>query len=353
MQSPLALIVDDDAAARERAREALARAGITAVAVASPREALDVLRRFPGSDDRSMGPDRIDGRSEAAGALVLRIRELAELDGPVLFAGEAGSGRAHAARSLHGWSTPSEPFTIVPEDDPAAFEVAFRQQAGTVFVASIERLPWPKQEALAAAAASPNARGRLLASTALDPRVAVEDGRMSKALIGAFRQAIVRIPPLRERSADIAVLTRSCVEELCRLNGLAPIAVSADALAALETYPWPGNVRQLRSAIESAVILAEGGTLRARDLPEYLRRAGAPAADAGRADRRFRDAKRSVVDAFERAYLEDLLKRHGGNVTGAAEQSGMLRSALQRLLRKHELHSADFRSRGGPSRYAS
>jgi two-component system response regulator GlrR len=60
-----------------------------------------------------------------------------------------------------------------------------------------------------------------------------------------------------------------------------------------------------------------------------------------------------VVEAFERAYLEELLRRHGGNVTGAAEQSGMLRSALQRLLRKHDLHSADFRSRGAPGRYAT
>jgi DNA-binding NtrC family response regulator len=61
------------------------------------------------------------------------------------------------------------------------------------------------------------------------------------------------------------------------------------------------------------------------------------------ADRQFRAAKRSVVDAFERSYLSDLLKRHGGNVTAAAETAGMLRSALQRLLRKHDLRSSSFR----------
>ena len=100
------------------------------------------------------------------------------------------------------------------------------------------------------------------------------------------------------------------------------------------------------------MIVATEGTIRVKDLPEYVQRAaGLTEADV-RAGGRFRDAKRSVVDAFEHAYLEDLLKRHGGNVTGAAEQSGMLRSALQRLLRKHELHSADFRQRA-PRSYAS
>ena len=78
-------------------------------------------------------------------------------------------------------------------------------------------------------------------------------------------------------------------------------------------------------------------------------RDGAPRGDDGAgADRRFRDAKRTVVDAFEQAYLQDLLKRHRGNVTAAASHSGMLRSALQRLLRKHDLRSSEFRRDGSP-----
>jgi len=137
------------------------------------------------------------------------------------------------------------------------------------------------------------------------------------------------------------------------LNGLSPITLAPDAESALASYAWPGNLRQLRSAVESAVILAENGVVAAKDLPEYLRTTSGAAAPAARADRKFRDAKRTVVEAFERAYLEDLLRRHRGNVTGAAEHSGMLRSALQRLLRKHDLHSADFRTRGASSSYAT
>ncbi len=380
MQSPVALVLDGDPSARERAREALARAGIDAVAVASPREALDVLRAHPfavvlalvegaptptrlahlqmlcrlrAEDGRAAGEGRILGRSEASDGLRRRVQELATTQAPVLFAGEAGSGRAHAARCVHGLSNLSEPFVVVPGDDPTPLDAALKEGQGTVFVTSLERLPWAAQETLAVVLTSGTTRARVMASTALDPRLAADEGRLSPVLIAAFADGIVRVPPLREHPTDIAVLTRSFIEELRRLNGLGPIAVAPEALAALEGYAWPGNVRQLRSAIESAVILAHDGTVRAKDLPEYVRGAPGPVAQGGRADRRFRDAKRLIVEAFERSYLEDLLERHGGNVTGAAEQSGMLRSALQRLLRKHDLHSADFRSRGAPGRYAS
>ena len=350
MRSPLALVIDDDPKARERARETLARAGIEAVAVASPREALDVLRAH---DDRTAKDETILGRSEAADGLRHRLRELATAPGSVLFTGEAGSGRNHAARRLHALSGATGSFVAIAGDDPAALAAALAKADGTVFVSAIERIAWPAQEALASAMTAGRLRPRLMASTALDPRAGADEGRVSPALMAAFGDGVVRVPALRERSADIAVLAAAFTEELKRLNRLPSLTLAPEAGVALNAYLWPGNVRQLRNAIESAVILASEETVRARDLPEFLRSAAGAAAPEARADRRFRDAKRSVVEAFERAYLADLLKRHGGNVTGAAEQSGMLRSALQRLLRKHDLHSADFRGRGAPGPYAS
>ena len=97
---------------------------------------------------------------------------------------------------------------------------------------------------------------------------------------------------------------------------------------------WEGAVR---NAVETAVIVSSDGVVRERDLPLAVRPAESPVtSEPGlRADRSFRQAKRAVVHAFERVYLTDLLERHHGNVTGAASRSGMLRSALQRLLRKH------------------
>jgi DNA-binding NtrC family response regulator len=146
------------------------------------------------------------------------------------------------------------------------------------------------------------------------------------------------------RPDDVPALTRTFVESIRRLNRLPPITVDPEALAVLQDHDWRGGSADLRQAIETAVIVANGGTVRVDDLPAFVRSGNGPGAARARADRRFREAKRSVVDAFERSYLSDLLQQHGGNVTAAAESAGMLRSALQRLLRKHELRSSSFRS---------
>jgi DNA-binding NtrC family response regulator len=380
MKSPLALVLDEDPSVRERALGDLARAGIEAVAVATPREALEVLRKHPfavvlasfgdapararrsvledlcrlrAEDGRRADGERILGRSEASEALRRRVQDLAVSRVPVLLVGEAGSGRRHAARCLHALSSEPGSFVVVPSGGGPGLDAALAQGRGTVFVPSLEQLPWPAQESLAAALAATTILPRVVASSSVDPHLAAEEGRLSRTLVAAFEGSIVRVPPLRERPSDVALLVRTFIEELRLLNGLPPLAVDPDALSALERYGWPGNVLQLRGAVESALILATGGTLRAKDLPEHVTGAARLSSAEARADRRFREAKRSVVDAFERAYLQDLLERHGGNVTGAAEQAGMLRSALQRLLRRHELHSADFRRGGGPGPYAS
>jgi DNA-binding NtrC family response regulator len=339
MESPLALVVDDDPSVRERARDALRRAGIEAAAVATAHEAFDVLRAHLRAEERGAEPGRIVGRSKASEELRRRLHDLAASASPVLLTGESGSGRRYSAEYLHALSHEKGEFVVVPPGDPGALDAALARDGGTIFVAPLERLTWPAQEALAAALSGGRVRPRVVASMDVDPQLAAAESRLSPALVAAFGAATVRVPPLRERRADIAVLVRTFIEELCHLNRLPPLAVAPEALAALERFAWPGNVSQLRSAVESAVILATDGSIRVKDLPEYLLKPDGP----GAASARFREAKRLVVDAFERSYLEDLLKRHAGNVTGAAEQSGMLRSALQRLLRKHELHSADFR----------
>jgi len=380
MQSPLALVLDDDPSVRDRARDALTHAGIDAVAVATPREALDLLRAHPLAvvvaivgdapspvsrtvllelcrlrADDGWGADlpHILGRSQAAETLGRRVSELAASRVPVLFTGEAGSGRRHAARCLHALSNEADSFVVVPSGERQALEAALGGGRGTVFLASLEHLAWSAQEALAAALTSRAKGPRVAASIGVDPQRAVDEGRLSRGLVAAFSEAIVPVPPLRERRADIAVFVRAFIEELRGLNRLPPLVVAPQAMAALERSLWPGNLRQLRSAVESAVILASDGTVRLRDLPEHVLGDAGSAESAVRVDRRFREAKRVVVDAFERSYLEDLLERHGGNVTGAAEQSGMLRSALQRLLRKHEIHSADFRSPDVSGPYAT
>jgi DNA-binding NtrC family response regulator len=155
----------------------------------------------------------------------------------------------------------------------------------------------------------------------------------------------VPLPPLRERREDIALLCRHFLTAICEINQLPAMRLSSEALGVMERYRWPANVRELRQAVEHAAILAPEGEIRADDLPERVREAAAKDGPLPSAAGRFRSAKRKVVDAFESGYLSNLMERHAGNVTLAAQQAGMLRSALQRLLRKHGLKSADYRER--------
>jgi DNA-binding NtrC family response regulator len=187
---------------------------------------------------------------------------------------------------------------------------------------------------------------RLLAGSPEDPVASSEEGRLLEPLVELLTGATIRMPALRERSEDIGLLARHFVSAIREINQLPPIAVSADALRLLERYRWPANVRALRNAVEHAVILATEGNIRPQDLPDKVRedQSAAPPAARYSASHRFRDAKRAVVDSFEHSYLPDLLERHGGNVTSASQHAGMLRSALQRLLRKHGLKSAEFRT---------
>ncbi|HZN54648.1 MAG TPA: hypothetical protein VFB67_04940 [Candidatus Polarisedimenticolaceae bacterium] len=300
---------------------------------------LDELRRLRDEVGTAREP-RIAGRSAPAERLRREIADLTASRGPVLFSGEPGSGRSYAARCLLAAMGAGEPPRTLKgmEGLPRALP------EGDVFLDSIEKLPWGDQERLAQHLASGRGSGRILMSAGPDPERAAGEARLHPGIAGAPGLTTVRIAPLHERPEDVPPLVRAFIESLRRLNGLPPIGVEPEALAALSAYRWPGNVRELRDAVETAMVLAPDGIVRQSDLPAFVRGGVGPAEPGVRADRPFRTAKRKVVDAFERSYLADLLRRHEGNVTGAAEHAGMLRSALQRLLRKHDLRSVDFRA---------
>jgi DNA-binding NtrC family response regulator len=307
------------------------------------------------------------GRSGATVRLSDELATLAEDDGPVWLRGEPGSGRQAAARRLHARSARREgPFVVVacgaltrgPRDSvwsavqrstPGGRGPLEQARGGTLFLDGVTRLSLESQEALARALdETPRADVRIVVSSEHSPDRAVERGILLEDLAGRLGRSVVSVAPLRDRTEDVAPLAREFAARIAEVNRIADLQFSPEAIAALEGHHWPGNVRELREAVEHAAILAIDGLIRPGDLPDTIRgeRAPRPAADgpaASLSKRAFRDAKREVVDAFEEAYLRDLLERHTGNVTAASQQAGMLRSALQRLLRKHGLRSAEFR----------
>ncbi len=113
----------------------------------------------------------------------------------------------------------------------------------------------------------------------------------------------------------------------------------------LRGYHWPGNVRQLRNAIERACALGHPGELQLADLPPELLEEpellpiGSDDATGGT----FQEMKARRIAALESSYLEGLLKKHKGNVTHCSEEAGMARSAFQKLMQKYGIRSSDFR----------
>jgi len=308
--------------------------------------------------------DGLLGTSQAMERLRDRIRRLAESLEPVLIVGESGTGKEFVARCLHALSPRRDrPFVAVDLHRPADTvqgELFGRQGAsgllreaegGTLYLDGLEEMSPELQEALFLALRGGRGDAREAGhDVRLVSGATREPARMRDDMRRLLGREVLQLPPLRERLEDVPHLAMHFTETLRKINNLPGIHLSKEALAALEGYSWPGNVRELRHALEQAVILAENGALQAEHLPERVRRSGTAVPSGERPGRvqaagRFRDMKREVVEAFERAYLDDLLVRHAGNVTAAAQHSGMLRSALQRLLRKYDLRSAEYRRR--------
>jgi DNA-binding NtrC family response regulator len=144
------------------------------------------------------------------------------------------------------------------------------------------------------------------------------------------------IPPLRERREDIPLLASAFLRSLVAQHGGEPKTLDDDAAAYLAAYDWPGNVRELQNVLERATILARGPTLGLADLPEL--HAAAEASDAaGAVDAGADLPLKQRVDDFERALIEDALRRADGNQSEAARRLQTSRATLQYKMKLHRL----------------
>jgi DNA-binding NtrC family response regulator len=135
-----------------------------------------------------------------------------------------------------------------------------------------------------------------------------------------FRLAVVviTVAPLRQRAEDIPLLARHFAQELSGSDE----ALTPMLCAGLQSYAWPGNIRELKNAVERVLTLGEGVK---------------PAPVDADVPPTFRNARAQMLQAFEREYLVGLLAQHHGNVSAAARTAGLSRSQLHRLLARHRL----------------
>jgi DNA-binding NtrC family response regulator len=330
----------------------------------------------PGADKRRpRKSDVLIGSGTWIKELYDRIAMVAATDVTVAIFGESGTGKELVARTIHNSSPRHDaPFVVVNcaaipeqllEDElfghvRGAFTDASRDRegllaaahTGTVFLDEIGELPLPLQAKLLRVLQSQEFR-RIGddQDRRVDVRIITATNRDLDELVarGAFRQDLyyrinvfpMRLPPLRERPEDIALLVHHFVQKYRGRLGKVIEGVTPGALQRLAAYDFPGNVRELENKIHQAMVVAAGPLVEATDVA--LPRAGTSPGTRVDVARPFREVKQETIDAFERSYLTELLRVHHGNLAQAARAAGMDRKNLWALVERHGLDRATFK----------
>lgn len=287
-------------------------------------------------DDQTWSLARLVGRSPAA----IELREAVERVAgdpatPVLFLGEMGTGRALAARILHHLSARrARPLVTVRCAsaplahtllDPPALETL---RGGTLFLSGLHGADLSLQQKLARLL--DDADVRVVASADARLEAAVSTGTFGRELYDRLSASTVRIPPLRLRTSDVEPLAQYYIDAFSQDIGKTLEGVTPEALASLEGYPWPGNIRELKAVIERAVLVANGDRLQAAQLalPGGQRRDGndidLPASGIN-------------LERLERDLVVQALQRTGGNQTRAATLLGLNRDQVRYRIEKFGL----------------
>ncbi len=318
--------------------------------------------------DRTAVTDAITGNSPAVRALKTAIDRVAPTNSRVLITGAAGAGKETAARAIHARSHRSgAPFVVLQaprtasdrfaeelfgrEDDSGrVLHVGRLEQAhgGTLFVDEVAEMPKDAQRCLLRALQNPSflrvggqtpvkVDVRVISSTSVDPKTYMDQNRLSASLYYRINVVPIHVPSLADRREDIPELARHCMLQCARSLGRPPRPIDVEAEARLQTFDWPGNVRQLRNVIERILILApdsETDRVTASMLPDdVLGGHGAGRAGWG-AEAIMSHPLKEARERFERHYLSSQLTRFGGNITRTAAFVGLERTSLHRKLRQ-------------------
>lgn len=279
----------------------------------------------------------------------------------VLILGESGSGKEAVARAVHALSLRAPgPFVAVNISaiPPAlleselfghargAFTGADRDRSGlleeaargTIFFDEIGDLSLPLQAKLLRTLQEREIRRvgenrsrpidiRVVSATSRNLAREAEAGRFREDLYYRLHVAVIRLPPLRERGRDAALLARHLLSRYAREYGRGDLHLAPETLSALAAHSWPGNVRELQNVMAQAAALAEkDGVVSPAHLPEPIRHQKRLAGPA--------DDYRSRVDAHRRDLITEALERTGGNRSRAARDLGLSRQALLYLIRE-------------------
>jgi DNA-binding NtrC family response regulator len=331
--------------------------------------------------ERELGQGPIIGSGPAMQKVFEMIHKVADTDLSVLVRGESGTGKELVAQALHQRGARSArplvavncaaisrelveselfghergAFTGANQRRIGRFEAA---HGGSMFLDEIGDMPLETQAKVLRVLEERSVQRvggnqaidvdvRLIAATHRDLEADVRRGAFRGDLYYRLKVVEITLPPLRERRPDLPSLVEHFLIRLAERLKRDKQNVSSAALAALARYAWPGNVRELRNVVEQSAVLAAGSTIEVGDLPaQVVGAAGAGvAAVSGNVPQpgvSFVDAKKRVVEDFERNFLLAALREHGGNVSRAATAIGMVRQSLQQKIRELGLREEEW-----------
>ena len=314
----------------------------------------------------------IIGTSPPMKEVLHEARRIAESDTTVLLLGESGTGKELFAQSLHNASPRrGKPFVVVNcgalpreliqselfgytegsftgasrQGKPGKFELA---DGGTIFLDEIGEMPLDVQVNLLrllqnrevvriGGQRTRRVNIRIIAATNKNLYRAVQMQTFREDLYYRLNVFPLHIPPLRERTGDVELLARHFMKKFARQVGNSLKDFSKEALEALSSYDWPGNIRELENVMERAVYMAVGSELTLKDLPEKI--AGA----AGRHEQRSGPDAGGGSSVREREELEAALRNSRGHIAEALKILGMNRSTFYYRLKLYGIRPADFR----------
>jgi len=316
---------------------------------------------------RAGAPEVLIG--ECHGITVLRrtIERVGPAGSRVLISGPAGSGKELVARQIHlSGPRTNGPFVVVncaslhpdrlndllfgtASDQTGEHELGLFEMAdgGTLLLDEVGDMPLATQSRIIRILQDQRlerADGhgpveldvRVVATTNRDLRAEIKKGLFREELFYRLSVVPVLVPSLAERREDIPALARYLMERAAASTGIPKRILGEDAITALQAYPWPGNVRQLRNVIDWLLIMAPGSVndpIRADMLPAEIGNDTPQMLRLQRSDEIMTLPLREAREMFEREYLMAQVIRYGGNISRTAEFVGMERSALHRKLK--------------------
>ena len=325
----------------------------------------DANQRLQGQVDAAFGFEGIIGESPAIRKVVNTIRQVAPSNIPVLITGESGTGKELVARAVHSQSKRAAKryvtfncagqseslledqlfghsrgaFTGADRDREGVFEYADK---GTLFLDEIGDMPLSMQAKLLRVLESgeivrlgtnapSHADVRFVSATNRDLHTLISDDAFREDLYFRINGAQIQLPPLRERREDIPLLvTHAAGKFAAELDREVP-AVTEPAMMRLITYTWPGNVRQLFNTVQRMVVMAEGATLDARDVPDEIR------LHEDEEHLHLGTLAGIGLDRLEKEAMRQTLAMTGGNRQQAAELLGIGERTLYRKLKEYGL----------------